>query len=67
VVKGWRRKGGLPLAKPVEPMPATACRSGEPVPKADCLDCHAHAKEGDLLGAFTYYLNAPVEKLNVRE
>ncbi len=34
--------------------------------KADCLHCHAHAKEGDLLGAFTYYLNVPVDKLKVR-
>ena len=31
--------------------------------KVDCLQCHAHAKEGDLLGAFTYYLNAPVDRL----
>jgi cold shock CspA family protein len=31
--------------------------------KVDCLECHAHAKEGDLLGAFTYYLNAPVDRL----
>jgi hypothetical protein len=31
--------------------------------KMDCLECHAHAKEGDLLGAFTYYLNAPVNRL----
>ena len=29
--------------------------------------CHANAKEGDLLGAFTYYLNASVDKLKVRE
>jgi hypothetical protein len=34
---------------------------------ADCLKCHANTKEGDLLGAFTYYLNAPVDKLKVRE
>jgi len=32
---------------------------------ADCLHCHANAKKGDLLGAFTYYLDAPVDKLNV--
>ncbi len=31
--------------------------------KVGCLDCHAHAKEGDLLGAFTYYLKAPVDRL----
>jgi hypothetical protein len=35
--------------------------------KRDCLDCHANAREGDLLGAFTYYLNAPVDKLKVRD
>ncbi len=35
--------------------------------RADCLDCHANATEGDLLGAFTYYLKAPVDKLKVRE
>jgi hypothetical protein len=35
--------------------------------RADCLDCHANARVGDLLGAFTYYLNAPVDKLKVRE
>jgi hypothetical protein len=31
--------------------------------KADCLHCHANAREGDLLGAFTYYLKAPVDQL----
>jgi hypothetical protein len=35
--------------------------------KADCLHCHANAKEGDLLGAFTYYLMVPVDRLNIRE
>ena len=30
---------------------------------ADCLDCHTSAKVGDLLGAFTYYLNTPVDQL----
>jgi hypothetical protein len=34
--------------------------------KADCLHCHANAKEGDLLGAFTYYLTVPVDRLNYR-
>ncbi len=34
---------------------------------AVCLDCHANAKEGDLLGAFTYYLKVPVDRLNIRE
>ena len=29
-----------------------------------CLECHANAREGDLLGAFTYYLNAPVDQLD---
>jgi hypothetical protein len=31
---------------------------------ASCLDCHTSAKEGDLLGAFTYYLKTPVDQLN---
>ncbi len=31
--------------------------------KADCLHSHANAKEGDLLGAFTYYLKVPVDRL----
>lgn len=31
---------------------------------ASCLNCHTSAKEGDLLGAFTYYLNTPVAPLN---
>ncbi len=35
--------------------------------KAACLHCHANAKEGDLLGAFTYYLKVPVDRLNIRE
>jgi hypothetical protein len=34
--------------------------------KADCLHCHANATEGDLLGAFTYYLKVPVDRLNIR-
>ncbi|MCE9562179.1 MAG: hypothetical protein K8U57_09010 [Planctomycetes bacterium] len=32
----------------------------------DCLDCHSTAKEGELLGAFTYYLNTPVDKVKAR-
>ena len=32
--------------------------------KVACVHCHANAKEGDLLGAFTYYLNTPVDQLN---
>jgi hypothetical protein len=35
--------------------------------KADCLHCHANAKESDLLGAFTYYLKVPVDRLNDRK
>jgi hypothetical protein len=31
--------------------------------RAYCLECHANAKEGDLLGAFTYYLDTPVDQL----
>ncbi len=34
--------------------------------KAACLHCHANAREGDLLGAFTYYLKVPVDRLNFR-
>jgi hypothetical protein len=34
---------------------------------ANCLDCHVNTKEGDLLGAFTYYLNARVDELKVRQ
>jgi len=40
---------------------------GEICAKAVCLHCHANAKEGDLLGAFTYYLKVPVDRLNIRE
>jgi hypothetical protein len=29
-----------------------------------CLGCHTGAKEGDLLGAFTYYLDTPAAPLN---
>lgn len=32
-----------------------------------CLECHSTAKEGDLLGAFTYYLNMPVNELSSRK
>lgn len=31
--------------------------------RAYCLECHAHARKGDLLGAFTYYLDTPVDRL----
>ncbi len=31
--------------------------------RTHCLECHANAKKGDLLGAFTYYLNTPVDQL----
>jgi hypothetical protein len=31
--------------------------------KEDCLDCHVNASKGDLLGAFTYYLKAPVDRV----
>jgi hypothetical protein len=31
--------------------------------RAVCLDCHANAKQGDLLGAFTYYLRVPVDRV----
>ncbi|MEZ6141481.1 MAG: hypothetical protein R3B84_12990 [Zavarzinella sp.] len=34
--------------------------------EANCLKCHTTAKEGDLLGAFTYYLNIPVDQLSTR-
>ena len=35
--------------------------------KAACVHCHANAREGDLLGAFTYYLKVPVDRLSVRK
>lgn len=34
---------------------------------ASCLECHSNAKKGDLLGAFTYYLTTPVDKLAERD
>jgi hypothetical protein len=34
--------------------------------KAYCLECHASAREGDLLGAFTYYLDTPVDQLGAK-
>jgi hypothetical protein len=34
--------------------------------KERCLECHANAKEDDLLGAFTYYLNTPVDQLSAK-
>ena len=40
---------------------------GEICAKASCVHCHADAKEGDLLGAFTYYFKVPVDRLNIRE
>jgi hypothetical protein len=45
---------------------ATTRMLGEICAKASCLHCHADAKEGDLLGAFTYYLKVPVDRLNTR-
>ncbi|OWK37784.1 hypothetical protein FRUB_06904 [Fimbriiglobus ruber] len=33
--------------------------------KRQCLDCHTGAKRGELLGAFTYYLEEPVDQLDV--
>src|SRR5262249_15329472 len=32
--------------------------------KGYCLECQANAKAGDLLGAFTYYLDTPVDRLD---
>jgi hypothetical protein len=34
--------------------------------RAHCLHCHANAREGDLLGALTYYLKVPVDRLEHR-
>jgi hypothetical protein len=34
--------------------------------KALCVECHANAKVGDLLGAFTYYLDTPVDQLGAK-
>jgi hypothetical protein len=35
--------------------------------ESSCLECHSNAKVGDLLGAFTYYLDTPVDKLAERD
>jgi hypothetical protein len=32
--------------------------------ETSCLACHDKHKEGDLLGAFTYYLNTPADRLS---
>jgi hypothetical protein len=29
----------------------------------ECIDCHTAAREGDLLGAFSYFLTTPVGSL----
>lgn len=34
--------------------------------RAYCLECHSNAKKGDLLGAFTYYLDTPVDQLGTK-
>ena len=34
--------------------------------RTHCLECHTNAKKGDLLGAFTYYLDTPVDRLGAR-
>jgi len=34
--------------------------------KAYCRECHANARDGDLLGAFTYYLDTPVDQLSAK-
>lgn len=31
--------------------------------RTQCLECHTNAAKGDLLGAFTYYLTTPVDRL----
>jgi len=31
-----------------------------------CLECHVNASTGDLLGAFTYYLDTPVDELGAK-
>jgi len=31
--------------------------------RTQCLECHVNARRGDLLGAFTYYLEVPVDEL----
>ncbi len=31
--------------------------------RSDCLDCHSGAREHELLGAFSYYLEIPVDKM----
>jgi len=34
--------------------------------RVQCLECHTNAKKGDLLGAFTYYLDKPVDQLGAK-
>jgi hypothetical protein len=34
--------------------------------RTHCLECHVNARKGDLLGAFTYYLDTPVDRLGQR-
>lgn len=34
--------------------------------RSHCLECHTSARKGDLLGAFTYYLEMPVEQLGTK-
>jgi hypothetical protein len=31
--------------------------------RRECIDCHSGAREGDLLGAFSYFLTTPVDSL----
>src|SRR5262249_48371050 len=35
--------------------------------RTHCLECHPNTKKGDLLGAFTYYLDTPVDQLAKRK
>lgn len=34
--------------------------------RTHCLECHTNARKGDLLGAFTYYLDTPVDRLGAK-
>ncbi len=34
--------------------------------RTQCLECHTNANKGDLLGAFSYYLDTPVDRLGAK-
>lgn len=66
---GAIQKGENLVYSPVEPtrmfgaIRAGAVRIGPFREHTDCLRCHSDKREGDLLGAFTYWLKKPVDQL----